>query len=628
MINYQVTLRCLVVVLFCCFPLSQNVHAGLSEDYDKQIKSYQNPRAEYLIPLEKKLSSQLSGKRNTFKKIYLVHQLAHGYFWLREPDNAKKWSELGLDLLGEQDLPELEADFNVWLGDAILTTGSGFYDGFSALTKGLSISKVNSNISQYHQILLIRGYWKTEYNLLQGGLSDVKEAYEYFQNSNDTREIASALNLLALNFDYSGNSTMAVDYYQQALALESELDFRDTEVIVFNLAILYLKLQQIDNANPLIDTFCAPENVSDMTEAHCARLQAERFLLLKEYEKAYDGFQRSFGLFSAICTEQCGLVSLMGAIEALMLQKKYPEADELITRMEDLLAAMDGEFNALMGIGYRIDYLEQTENWKAAFLKQKEANELGMAQHEKINEEQFLTMRMNVDYTNQRYQNKLLRQENQIISLEKEAALQSSKNKTTLLTVGLVVLLILGALLAKLVAMQKRLKHLSMTDPLTRALNRRGIMARLDKLLRQHPLQYPCSGAAILDFDGFKALNDTQGHDAGDLLLTDFALLCEEYLPSNAYHGRLGGDEWLLLIPDMAVESVAELINELREKFVEKWNEQNSGTCKVSFSAGVAAIVKGVACSPRDIMKAADEALYRAKNSGKNRVFVAESRSD
>ncbi|GAB1640555.1 diguanylate cyclase domain-containing protein [Krasilnikovia sp. MM14-A1259] len=101
---------------------------------------------------------------------------------------------------------------------------------------------------------------------------------------------------------------------------------------------------------------------------------------------------------------------------------------------------------------------------------------------------------------------------------------------------------------------RRRLTDLSQTDALTGVLNRRGFEAHVSRLLR--PGQ--ASGLVLFDLDGFKALNDTAGHSAGDDLLRWVAATLREQAPSGAVAGRLGGDEFVVLFPGADVRAHAE----------------------------------------------------------------------
>lgn len=127
----------------------------------------------------------------------------------------------------------------------------------------------------------------------------------------------------------------------------------------------------------------------------------------------------------------------------------------------------------------------------------------------------------------------------------------------------------------------------------------------------------------FIDIDGFKPVNDTFGHDVGDMVLINIAQRLTEALPENAFISRLGGDEFVVILSDVGEPNVAEkyglsILDALRLPMICSGKD-----CKVGASIGVALFPKS-GLSQESIMNAADNAMYRAKRSGKNRVVFAE----
>jgi diguanylate cyclase (GGDEF)-like protein len=155
---------------------------------------------------------------------------------------------------------------------------------------------------------------------------------------------------------------------------------------------------------------------------------------------------------------------------------------------------------------------------------------------------------------------------------------------------------------------RKELARLSRSDPLTGCLNRLGFAERLGQELRQSP------GVAlvVLDFDGFKAVNDQHGHAAGDELLKWAAETMTQALRPSDVLGRLGGDEFAALLPGASAEQARLVADRLRLAL----------SARVCASAGVASTeVDGGEAEV--LHHRADERLYRAKRSGRDRTVPA-----
>ena len=159
-------------------------------------------------------------------------------------------------------------------------------------------------------------------------------------------------------------------------------------------------------------------------------------------------------------------------------------------------------------------------------------------------------------------------------------------------------------------------------DQLTGALNRRGLgmvfereASRVDR--NRSPL---C--VALLDLDDFKRLNDSLGHQAGDHALIHLSSVIQDTLRPSDSVTRYGGEEFVLLLPDIELEEAVETIERLQRELTKKFFLHENERVLVTFSAGVALLNPEE--SLEDILGRADKAMYLAKKAGKNRVVAAQ----
>jgi len=155
--------------------------------------------------------------------------------------------------------------------------------------------------------------------------------------------------------------------------------------------------------------------------------------------------------------------------------------------------------------------------------------------------------------------------------------------------------------------LRDRLRADARTDALTSLGNRRDLDERLSRAV-------PGDCVVIADLDHFKRVNDTQGHAAGDVVLERFGHAVDQHLRRRDYAARYGGEEFVLILP--RTEPV-QAVNTLRALRAE-WAEEGTG---VTFSAGIALITPGM--PPGSALAAADIALYRAKQAGRDRFRIA-----
>jgi diguanylate cyclase (GGDEF)-like protein len=182
-----------------------------------------------------------------------------------------------------------------------------------------------------------------------------------------------------------------------------------------------------------------------------------------------------------------------------------------------------------------------------------------------------------------------------------------------------VVFLIVGFVLGRRI---DQLRHQSATDPLTDLPNRRAFEALLiDECRRARRYGSPLS-VLLIDVDGLKRVNDRRGHAAGDAVLRTTARAIQAAMRTTDTGARWGGDEFAILAPSTASDAAHQLGQRLLAQVAQ---QASSRDVAVTVSVGVATLEpeRDCAMATESLLNAADAALYRAKNAGRNRVDVA-----
>ena len=185
---------------------------------------------------------------------------------------------------------------------------------------------------------------------------------------------------------------------------------------------------------------------------------------------------------------------------------------------------------------------------------------------------------------------------------------------------------ILGAL-AWSAQQQRKVAHLSWQathDALTELLNRRGFERSLQRFWRSAREESAAHTLAMMDLDGFKTINDSYGHHAGDEVLKLVTRTIKAQLRASDVVARLGGDEFAVLLHGCAVERARIIADGIRGAIQDAKLEWEGKQIGVGISIGLA-LIRAKAGSPQEIVDAADAACYVAKKAGKNRVFVSEA---
>jgi diguanylate cyclase len=166
-------------------------------------------------------------------------------------------------------------------------------------------------------------------------------------------------------------------------------------------------------------------------------------------------------------------------------------------------------------------------------------------------------------------------------------------------------------------------KRLAETDPLTKLLNRHGIVQMIDSLfeekteLENHALMF-------MDLDGFKSVNDTYGHLMGDNLLIEIGSILKRKVRKDDLVARIGGDEFVVLLNNIEADESLEIVGQKIVEEIAKPIILEGATIQVTVSIGITMYSEKIA-STSDFIKTADEAMYCAKRSGKNKFVITDS---
>jgi len=167
--------------------------------------------------------------------------------------------------------------------------------------------------------------------------------------------------------------------------------------------------------------------------------------------------------------------------------------------------------------------------------------------------------------------------------------------------------------------LMQRLEYLAMHDALTGLPNRRAADAHLQKALHEAVAKNVAMNVALLDIDHFKLINDRYGHEAGDQVLCDVASLLRLLLGTDQFVSRHGGEEFLIVLCGVPLQTALEQLQDLRQRIARLRLDDVDPELRITASIGVASFGPGQE-APHVILSAADRALYRAKNEGRNRV--------
>lgn len=257
-----------------------------------------------------------------------------------------------------------------------------------------------------------------------------------------------------------------------------------------------------------------------------------------------------------------------------------------------------------------------------AYRLMRDYHEQMMALQQANASERLVTLRVEMENARKDHEIALLREGARIDALELEQQRRSNQAQrmTTLSWIGVTLMALV--FLAWQIRQARRLRELSSRDALTGLYNRRFIFQRLEQLTSELPLDRAELSIVLVDVDDFKMINDRYGHPAGDRILQELAGLGGRLLRPGDEMARVGGEEFLCLLPRTSAVNACRVAQRLLEEVRRhRFEVPGAAELQVTVSVGVASF--GPACADADALyAAADSAMYRAKSGGKDQLHA------
>ncbi|MFK2873087.1 tetratricopeptide repeat-containing diguanylate cyclase [Dyella lipolytica] len=219
-----------------------------------------------------------------------------------------------------------------------------------------------------------------------------------------------------------------------------------------------------------------------------------------------------------------------------------------------------------------------------------------------------------------------LNKKNQILQLQRALDHKAVETSRLYIALLLTVLASIGFLLYRLKRSQLRFMRLARRDGLTGIFNRQHFVDEAEQALRYTAKSMRGACLILIDMDHFKLINDTHGHTVGDQVLRRAVTMCQRYLRSCDVFGRLGGEEFGILLPECTPTQALYRAEQIRAA-IHATTEDEPQDIPISASFGIAS-ADHYGYELRKLLIAADDALYSAKREGRNRVVMSETDTD
>ncbi len=575
-----------------------------------------NPRAV----IEKLQNYQHQASRTPLELAQIHFLLADSYGYLSLLDQAQRHTEKALGFIDANRQPWLYHQLLLEKALVLVETG----DDRQALDLAQSVVRWASTTETKDVLidaLITRAMIEVRMQNYLLALNDLQDAQQLSRSTDEVIERGDLSGYLAVVYQNREEPALALPYYEESVKFNREHgNDMELSIALYGVGESLALLGQKKRARGMLaESRRVAEKIGDeqgvaYADWQLAKLDMEE----RRWPEARQRLERSREIFekgnnlpmvadawlaqaqleTALQNWQQARLALKKAAGLIDPEKMPRKAIELKFRQAELLAN-EGRYAE----AYRL--LKQASEERKKNLQQESSAQL----HE---------IRARYEWQAHEAQNRLLNKQNELqaamlINQEKQNRIQ---RLFLLLLTAIIIFLLYTRYRARL--HRNKLQKLANHDSLTGLLNRRSILQKVQQTLddasqNEHAL-------ALVDFDDFKKINDRYGHLVGDKVLQEFGAICRQVLANGGWAGRVGGEEFLLVLPHRTLERAEHVLAELARLSRNIPRQVNCPDMQVHLSAGLMAIGRSKALA--DHLDAVDKALYRAKRSGKNRIEI------
>jgi diguanylate cyclase (GGDEF)-like protein len=312
--------------------------------------------------------------------------------------------------------------------------------------------------------------------------------------------------------------------------------------------------------------------------------------------------------------------------EALLAQA-YWRVGDMVRAQSFATAAVNtsikGEYTEPLSMAYEMLYriADRQGNFSEALAYHKKFMEADKGYLNDVSAKMLAYQIVKQEMQGKKVQLDVLNRQNQILQLQRDLDRKAVENGRLYIILLLTVLASIGFWLYRLKRSQLRFMQLARRDGLTGICNRQHFVEEAEQALRYAGKSARGASLILIDLDHFKLVNDTHGHAVGDQVLKRTVAVCRKYLHSCDVFGRLGGEEFGILLPETNPEKAFDRAEKIRQAIAATPVGHDMGEVQISASFGVASTVEAGYALHR-LLGSADDALYQAKRGGRNRVVA------
>lgn len=610
--------------------------SSYAQEQNLPINEFDTPYKAYYFSLStdpSRVMAELEGtplpeNASNIQKSQYYGVLSQAYYALIYPDKALHFAQKSLTYIDQKKQPWLY--HNLLLFEALAFELKGELNkGLVGVKKAFEWAKSNNSTSTYLLALYVTANFDTALHDYVGALNHAQEGYSLAPLSHESYKRDDFSILIAQIYDARKDYALAIPYYEEA-----EVTFRASEqlstlsIILYGLGRAHYLIGNLDVGKKILEEALAiSKSLEDVQgEAYALKHLASINILQNHYTLAQMQLLSAKDIFINAVNHKASVTTSISLATLALEQKNITMAAHYIHDAEQEIIRKNMPDIAIELDEIHAEILFQQgkyeESYKLLMLVYNDYKNYRNQQSTK----QLHEMRVEYELTSKQLENEILSKQNHQQSHE----LDEHKNTNMLMLLTASFALTLSALMAILIyrskAHRRSLEILATTDELTGLYNRRYILNHLKKQIAQAERYGSDLCVAMVDLDWFKQVNDDFGHSTGDEVLRSFSIFCQQNLRDSDVIGRIGGEEFLIILPHTNIKDAYAVMDKIRLNMINVTKKLDVYGLKVTISVGLCEWIEGDVSE--DIMQFVDIALYQAKDNGRNQVSLCERDTD
>lgn len=618
-------LKCVwVYVLFTVVTMPSVIAAEavvfqFSKQYDELTQQLNSQPQQVLAQL---LSRPPTSDMAVSQKAEYYAILSDTYYALTYPQKAIESAQQGLASIDKQHEPWLYHNLRLIEASALEMAGKPF-EALHKVDAAIGWAQENEDEKTYLLGLYVRGSLFASLNEYNAAAESYLEAYNQTTFYTGKTSKANIAGMIGVMYENRGDYALAIPYFAEAVAhARKNNESLNLSIVLHGLGSANFRVGNIEigEAQILESTEIAKSLGDTQGVGYALKLLAEVSIQKQDYALAEQRLHEAAEIFANSENKPIDFHIAKSLLVVALAQGNYQKAlrysrvakanlDPNLMPTEAIqLTSLEGKLAAAQG------------DYKTAYELSSSALTLSEKYHESRSAEQIHTVRAIYKVRASEQANQLLEHQNRLQRFALNAQEQRNMYLWSFIAVVLVVCCLLAGMVYRVKAQSSALTKLATTDDLTGLYNRRYIIDQLDRqVIAANRYGYDLC-VAIVDLDFFKKINDSYGHAVGDQVLQEFSNVCSENLRRTDLLGRIGGEEFLVVLPHTTLQDGYNALDSLRCKVSQI--SDVVGIKGLSISASVGLTFNAPNLDGMQLMANADIALYQAKTGGRDQVII------